>query len=613
MSAWADAGGGWRPNENRSRDWSLGPVSYRDPSTAAAMNQKTAAAAATPGSAKGSAKILIDSPSMKPSLGFGATANALAQIIRDSPPRFAVGIFGDWGSGKTTLMQEIQRRLGTTVVSVEFNAWRYEREPQLLIPLLDTVRGALVEWSAQKDAETRERVRAAARKVGRIIRGLAAGLSGEVGLPGAMKVSYDVGKSIDAFTLSGEPEQAQSLYVAAFDELSQAFADLGKHGVAKIVIFVDDLDRCLPDNALDVLESMKLFFDLPGFVFVVGLDEEVVQRAVRIRFSEVTSTGAGSAAGQAVAAVTPEVQLARDYVEKIFQVPYRLPPMVAGQLNDLLEAMYAEAKLSTAQLRDFRQRVAMHLQYVAVRGQINPREVKRFLNTYTLQMLVRSSLDRDIVLSLQTLVFRHDWRALYDAILTDSLLFSDALTRFRNGDDQAFADLSPDLATVQDELGTYLRSGAAEALAGADSLDPYVTSLEATGKTPPWLTAAYREIGRLRLEIRRVRAVESATESDRDTLYRTANEVASILGSQLSPSLTGIPADMPMLLEEIRMVSAALAPAIPSSLNAPPPAQTPGELEQLISDSSARLDEVATRIYRALRVARTALAPATLA
>src|SRR5436190_6449693 len=117
------------------------------------------------------AKILIDSPSLNPSLGFGATATALARIIRDSPPRFAVGIFGDWGSGKTTLMQEIRRQLGETVVSVEFNAWRYEREPQLLIPLLDTVRGALMEWAAGKDADTRERVRAAARKVGRIIRG----------------------------------------------------------------------------------------------------------------------------------------------------------------------------------------------------------------------------------------------------------------------------------------------------------------------------------------------------------------------------------------------------------------------------------------------------------
>src|SRR6516162_5886063 len=163
-------------------------------------------------------KILIDSPAVKPSLGFEATATALAQIIRDSPPRFAVGIFGNWGSGKTTLMQEIQRKLGKTVVPVEFNAWRYEREPQLLIPLLDTVRGALVEWAAGRDADTRERVRTAARKVGKITRGLAAGLSGEVGLPGAVKVSYDVGKSIDALAMSGEPEQPQSLYVAAFRE-----------------------------------------------------------------------------------------------------------------------------------------------------------------------------------------------------------------------------------------------------------------------------------------------------------------------------------------------------------------------------------------------------------
>ncbi len=302
-------------------------------------------------------KILIDSPSVRPSLGFEATASALAQIIRDSPPRFAVGIFGGWGSGKTTLMQEILRKLGRTVVSVEFNAWRYEREPQLLIPLLDTVRGALVEWAAGQDADTRERVRTAARKLGRIIRGLAAGLSGEVGLPGAVKVSYDVGKSIDALTMSGEPEQPQSLYVAAFRELSQAFADLGAQGVTKIVVFVDDLDRCLPDNALDLIESMKLFFDLPGFVFVVGLDENVVQRAVRTRFPETSGLAAGTATGADVT-VAPETQLARAYVEKIFQVPYRLPRMVAEQLSDLLDAMYSEAKLSPAQLDDFRRRVA---------------------------------------------------------------------------------------------------------------------------------------------------------------------------------------------------------------------------------------------------------------
>ena len=570
----------------------------------AAMSRDAAGAGSAP--TADTVKILIDSPSKKPSLGFEATASALAQIIRDSPPRFAVGIFGDWGSGKTTLMDEIRRRLDTTVVSVEFNAWRYEREPQLLIPLLDTVRGALVEWAAGRDADTRERVRAAARKVGRIIRGLAGGLSGEVGLPGAVKVKYDVAKSIDALTMSGEPEQPQSLYVAAFGELSQAFADLGAQGVAKVVIFVDDLDRCLPDNALDVIESMKLFFDLPGFVFVVGLDEDVVQRAVRTRFPGNPGLPLATAAVTADVAATPDAQLARDYVEKIFQVPYRLPPVVAEQLNDLLEAMYSEAKLSAGQLQDFRQRVAMHLQYVAVRGQVNPREVKRFLNTYTLQMLVRPQLDRDIVLSLQTLVFRYDWRVLYDAILTDSLLFSDALARYRDGDDRAFEDLSPDLGLVQDELAVYLRSDAVAALAVAPSLDPYVTSLESTGRTLPWLPVAYRELGRLRREIRRIRGIESPTDADHDALGKIASDVVSKLEQQLSPSLPGVPAAMPALLQEIRAVTDPVPPASQSSA-------TPPDTRQLIGDSSARLDDLATRIYRALRVARSALAPTTLA
>jgi hypothetical protein len=566
------------------------------------MSQDLAGAGSGP--ASDTAKILIDSPSKKPSLGFEATASALAQIICDSPPRFAVGIFGDWGSGKTTLMDEIRRRLGETVVSVEFNAWRYEREPQLLIPLLDTVRGALVQWAVGRDADTRERVRATARKVGRIIRSLAAGLSGEVGVPGAVKVKYDFAKSIDALTMSGEPEQPQSLYVAAFAELSDAFADLGTQGAAKVVIFVDDLDRCLPDNALDVIESMKLFFDLPGFVFVVGLDEDVVQRAVRIRFPESPGLPATAAAPANVTA--PETQLARDYVEKIFQVPYRLPPVVAEQLNDLLEAMYSEAKLSAGQLQDFRQRVATHLQYVAVRGQVNPREVKRFLNTYTLQMLVRPQLDRDIVLSLQTLVFRYDWRVLYDAILSDSMLFSDALARYRDGDDRAFEDLSPDLGLVQDELAAYLRSDAVEALAVASSLDPYVTSLESTGRTLPWLPVTYRELGRLRREIRRIRGIESPTDVDRDALGKIASDVVSKLEQQLSPSLPGVPAAMSALLQEIR----AVVDPVPFTS---PPGATPPDTLQLIGDSSARLDDLATRIYRALRAARSALAPTTLA
>jgi KAP family P-loop domain len=428
-----------------------------------------------------SQRILLDSPTGQPALGFGNIARALARIIQQSEPRFAIGIFGGWGSGKTTLMKAIRESLTSdSTVIVDFNAWRFEREPQLLVPLLDTVRAALIRWSEPKELPTRQRVRAVATRIGRVVRALASGLSAEVGLPGAATVSYDVSVALDALSPPGEPESAQSLYVAAFQELQRAFEEFTESGVTRVVVFVDDLDRCLPGNALDVLESMKLFFDLPGFVFVVGLDEDVVERAIRAKFSEsgdVTSLTAGASPAAAAR------RLGREYVKKIFQVPYSLPAMVPQQLDDLLASMYREAKLSKNQLEDLQQRVRPYLEYVAVERRVNPREVKRFINAYILQTLIRPELDRDTVLALQTLAFRYEWAPLYGAIFADSAAFVDALTTFRTESDHAFEELSADLADLPDDLARFLRSDRAECLLRRDSLDEYLSSLESTRTT----------------------------------------------------------------------------------------------------------------------------------
>src|SRR5690349_10795274 len=91
--------------------------------------------------------ILSDVPAEHPTFTFGPIAKALATIVVASEPRFAVGIFGGWGSGKSTLMEEIERNVAENqeAIVVRFNAWRYEREPHLIIPLLDTIRAALSE------------------------------------------------------------------------------------------------------------------------------------------------------------------------------------------------------------------------------------------------------------------------------------------------------------------------------------------------------------------------------------------------------------------------------------------------------------------------------------
>ncbi|KPL00748.1 MAG: hypothetical protein AMJ90_07740, partial [candidate division Zixibacteria bacterium SM23_73_2] len=86
------------------------------------------------------AKILLDVPVDDGVLGFDNYRDALINIIRGSEPRFTIGIFGGWGTGKTTLMRMMKRKLDDEgEVTVWFNPWEYEKEEHQIIPLLQTI------------------------------------------------------------------------------------------------------------------------------------------------------------------------------------------------------------------------------------------------------------------------------------------------------------------------------------------------------------------------------------------------------------------------------------------------------------------------------------------
>lgn len=243
-------------------------------------------------------QILLDVPARKPKLRYDDYALAFKDIIEQSEPRFAMGIFGGWGSGKTTLMETIEAKLNEDeIVRVWFNAWRYEKEEHLIIPLLDTVREALIEWDQTRQRSSRAALETAAT-IGKVIHSLLAGFSLKVGVPGTMDVSFDANKALaESARITKEDRDAEvprSFYHAAFRALDNVFKDfVGEDAKRRIVVFVDDLDRCLPESALEVLESMKLFFDLEGFVFVVGLDRRVVELAIEAKYAKEHVTPAG--------------------------------------------------------------------------------------------------------------------------------------------------------------------------------------------------------------------------------------------------------------------------------------------------------------------------------
>lgn len=429
------------------------------------------------------AKILLDTPSEAPVLDFPGYALALARIIEGSDPQFSIGIFGGWGSGKTTLMQAIKRELDDHTVRVWFNAWRYEKEEHLIVPLLDVLRDELVSWADEKGPDVersktaRDQAMKAAAAVGKATKSLVAGLSVKVKLP-VVEVGLDADKALAEWGKDrGEDDDEaartpQSPYHASFKALKESLgqfttrtnADREQH----IVIFIDDLDRCMPANALQVLESMKLFFDQAGVVFVVGLDRRVVEAAIdwHYRRSDVAvESGVGAPIN------------GTEYLKKLFQVPFALPDVSPEQLDEFLGAVS-----DSGEYKELMKIVRPHLNFIASDARINPREIKRYINSFILQKLIDKDLDDDVTLVLLTISFRPDWLIVDQVLQSERSAFIDAIGHQLRGEENALRDLDQRLGQLPESFFDYIKSKAGQKLTdiSPDRLDQQVRALDVT-------------------------------------------------------------------------------------------------------------------------------------
>jgi hypothetical protein len=425
-----------------------------------------------------------------------------------------VGVFGTWGSGKTTLMRAIERKLSAKSIALQFSAWRYEKEPSLIVPLLDVVREGLLRWAGESQP-LQQKALATASTIGNAIYSLLAGLSFKVGLPNALELSYKANESLAQARDYAEKEKAarvpRSFYHAAFRALGDAFKEfLGSGGGPdRIVVFIDDLDRCLPQGALDVLEAMKLFFDLEGFIFVVGLDQSVVERSIDLKYRSDSNTDSASS--------NSAYQIrGADYIKKIFQVPFSVAPVAVTQLDEFLNAVYHESQLPQAQVTEFRNQVTPHLRYIIAESGVNPREIKRYLNAYTLGIKIKPTLDRNITLALQTIAFRRDWEPVRRAILSYREIFVDALQRYVSQHEvTAITDLDPTLTSIPESFIDYVSlPNPGAPLLMAQNLDEYIYSGEATRSSlGPLFLDAIRDVAQLTKQLRQLQSAPSPDPS----------------------------------------------------------------------------------------------------
>lgn len=308
---------------------------------------------------------------------FAATlARLIASPNTETP--LAIGINGAWGSGKTSLLLRVKNMLDQpkgengkgehrfahgeeqsfrTCKTVWFDAWKYNDEKELLVALVRVILQAMGRDGFINKAKSwfNDPAQKSYDAIAMFINAFGISFGG---LGAEFKFQLDPKKH--------EQISPFEKYTAFFDHFDDAFTLLlkawtGKDGI--LVIFIDDLDRCLPAKTVQTLEAMKLFLDKSGCVFMLGADIKIVQSAVETHYKNAGIVGEG----------------AKDYLEKVIQIRFDLPPIVEAAMADYLKTQNEanDMKVDDAMLKRWQALVAA--------AEVNPRRVKNVINDLNLQ------------------------------------------------------------------------------------------------------------------------------------------------------------------------------------------------------------------------------------
>ena len=292
-------------------------------------------------------------------LNFTVVADTAAQLVRESRGQpLSIGVSGNWGSGKSSLVKMIGASLkkagpdNQKYVFLEFNAWLYQGYDDARMALLQSVADRLVAESKQRETHADKALEFAKRvnwlRIGKFLEPTISGalLGGTLGGPigaiigavgGLCKAGVtpnveDLEKVRDAYaTLQPElagllKEKESKSLPQQIAELRDTFEELLAGLDVTLVVLVDDLDRCLPDTAISTLEAMRLLLFLPRTAFIIAADEQMIRGAVRAHFGNVDLAD----------------DLVTSYFDKLIQVPLRVPRLAVTEVKGYLILLLAE-------------------------------------------------------------------------------------------------------------------------------------------------------------------------------------------------------------------------------------------------------------------------------
>ena len=361
-------------------------------------------------------------------------AKTIIQLLLENPcSPVTIGVHGDWGAGKSSILEMIEQGLESheDVLCLKFNGWRFQGFEDAKIALMEGIVTALLEkrsnltkaTDAVKDIFNRINWLKVAKNAG----GLA--VTAFTGLPNLAQIKATVSSLESLFTatkrltkknvLTSIGEMKELLEPISTKNVPEEILEFRKlfenllinAQIKQLIVLIDDLDRCLPDTAIETLEAIRLFVFTASTAFVVASDEAMIEYAVRKHFPDLPES-------------TGPRDYARNYLEKLIQIPFRIPALgeaetriyvtlllvgtILGEREESYQKLISEAKsklqrpwenmLLNKPILENKTRQESVEEAFMISDQIspllvggttgNPRQIKRFLNSLLLRQRI---------------------------------------------------------------------------------------------------------------------------------------------------------------------------------------------------------------------------------
>lgn len=265
-----------------------------------------------------------------------------------------IGVFGLWGAGKSTLLSLIDNKLKDEekIICVTINAWMFETYDDAKTAIMEALLQELKEKAPSEKVRKNlgnliksvDWFKLGTKAVSKIAPLVASVVSGNP-LPMLLNVTgsaEEIGNTVKnaADSIQSLKDEYWKDYGSVTDNSAvntirkfrkEFSTSLEDDGIENVVIMIDDLDRCSPERIIEILEVIKLFLAVERTTFIIAADENVIKYAIRGKYPPMNGF---------------DVELDKEYIEKIIQLPIYIPELSAKDIQNYLILLVAQSFLT---------------------------------------------------------------------------------------------------------------------------------------------------------------------------------------------------------------------------------------------------------------------------